>query len=70
MSENAGENRTVHSRAYGEHAVQEYLPIILLAVAGFLIGGVYATWKAAKLFAVVLGILAVLALAGGVLWLR
>lgn len=50
--------------------MQEYLPIILLAVAGFLIGGVYVTWKTAKLLSVLLGAAAVVALAGGLLWLR
>ncbi|MDR7300525.1 hypothetical protein [Haloactinomyces albus] len=49
--------------------MQEYLPIILLAVAGFLVGGVYAIWKTAKLFALLLAVLAVLAAAGGLLWL-
>ncbi|RCW43231.1 hypothetical protein DFQ14_107120 [Halopolyspora algeriensis] len=49
--------------------MQDYLPILLLALAGFLIGGVYVTWKTAKLLAALLGIAAVVALAGGILWL-
>ncbi|GAA3356119.1 hypothetical protein [Saccharopolyspora gregorii] len=44
-------------------------PIVLLAVAGFLVGGVAATWKTARLAAVVLGVLAALAAAGGIAWL-
>lgn len=47
--------------------MQEYLPIVLLALAGFLVGGTYALWKTAKVAAVVLGAAAVLAAAGGVL---
>jgi hypothetical protein len=40
----------------------------LLAVAGFLIGGVYTTWKTAKVMATVLGLAAVLAVGGAVAW--
>jgi hypothetical protein len=40
----------------------------LLAVAGFLIGGVYTTWKTAKLMATLLGVAAVLALGGAIAW--
>ncbi len=42
----------------------------LVALAGFLLGGVYATWRTAKVTAAVLGIAAELALAGAVAWLR
>jgi hypothetical protein len=42
----------------------------LLALAGFLLGGVYATWRTAKVTAGLLGIAAVLALAGAAAWLR
>ncbi|MEU7142272.1 hypothetical protein ABZ942_22685 [Nocardia sp. NPDC046473] len=42
--------------------------IILLALAGFLLGGVYSTWKTARQFAIVLAVLAVLAIAGAVAW--
>lgn len=48
---------------------KEVVVIGLLAVAGFLVGGVYATWKTARLMAVVLGVLVVLAVGGAVLWL-
>ncbi|WP_243793336.1 hypothetical protein [Saccharopolyspora gloriosae] len=44
-------------------------PIVLLAVAGFLVGGVAAMWKTARVMAVVLGVLAALAAAGGIAWL-
>lgn len=46
-----------------------YLPVILLAVAGFLIGGVYATWKTARFFAVALAVAAVMAVVGGIGWM-
>ncbi|MEU5850174.1 MULTISPECIES: hypothetical protein [Saccharopolyspora] len=49
--------------------MQSYLPIILLAVAGFLIGGVYATWKTARFFAVVLAVAALMAIVGGIGWM-
>lgn len=39
-----------------------------IAVAGFLLGGVWTTWKTAKVAALVLFGLAVLAIAAGVLW--
>ncbi|MFI7003858.1 hypothetical protein [Nocardia sp. NPDC050175] len=42
--------------------------IILLALAGFLLGGVYSTWKTARKAAIVLAVLAVLAIAGAVAW--
>jgi hypothetical protein len=42
--------------------------ILLLAVAGFLIGGVYTTWKTARLMAGVLGLAALLAIGGAVAW--
>jgi hypothetical protein len=41
----------------------------LLAVAGFLLGGVYSTYKTAKVLAVVLGICAAVALGGAVVWM-
>jgi len=46
----------------------EYIAIALLAVAGFLIGGVYTMWKTAKIAATVLGVLALLAAGGAVAW--
>jgi hypothetical protein len=42
--------------------------VLLLAVAGFLVGGVYTTWKTAKVMAGVLGVAALLALGGAVAW--
>jgi hypothetical protein len=47
----------------------EVAVIGLIIVAGFLVGGVYAAWKTAKVFAVLLGLLAVLALGGAVAWM-
>ncbi|MGH3516623.1 MAG: hypothetical protein ACRDQ7_04270 [Haloechinothrix sp.] len=40
----------------------------LLALAGFLIGGVYTTWKSAKFTAILLGALALLAAGGALAW--
>ncbi|WP_170191824.1 hypothetical protein [Saccharothrix syringae] len=48
---------------------KELVVIGLLALAGFLGGGAYSTWKTARGLAVVLAVLAVLALGGAVLWL-
>jgi hypothetical protein len=48
---------------------KEVVVIGLLAVAGFLVGGVYATWKTARLLAIILGVLVVLAVGGAILWL-
>lgn len=47
----------------------QWIIVGLLALAGFLIGGAYTTWKTAKMMAVVLGAAALLALGGAVLWL-
>ncbi|CAM3506955.1 hypothetical protein KIPE111705_11690 [Kibdelosporangium persicum] len=48
---------------------KEVAVIGLMIVAGFLIGGVYAAWKTAKVFAVVLGLLAALAVGGAIAWM-
>ena len=48
---------------------KEVVVIILIAVAGFLIGGVYSTYKTAKALAVVLGLAAVVAVGGAVVWM-
>ncbi|MEU7477243.1 hypothetical protein AB0A63_14745 [Lentzea sp. NPDC042327] len=48
---------------------KEVVVIGLLALAGFLGGGVYSTWKTARGAAVVLLVLAVIAVGGAVLWL-
>ena len=47
---------------------KEVIGIILLALGGFLIGGVYSVWKTAKLMAVVLCVAALLAIGGAVAW--
>lgn len=41
----------------------------LLALAGFLLGGVVSTWRSSRSLALALGIGAALATAGGVAWL-
>lgn len=43
--------------------------ILLLALAGFLAGGVYSTWKTAKVFAVLLAVAALLSVGGAIAWL-
>jgi hypothetical protein len=48
---------------------KEVVIIGLLAVAGFLVGGVYATWKSARTLAVLLLLAAALAVVGAILWL-
>ncbi|MDQ3787459.1 MAG: hypothetical protein M3422_09470 [Actinomycetota bacterium] len=48
---------------------KEFIVIGLLAVAGFLAGGVYSTYKTAKGLAMILGVLAVLAVGGAVVWM-
>ncbi|MEU3271919.1 hypothetical protein ABZ639_13800 [Saccharomonospora sp. NPDC006951] len=48
----------------------QWVAVLLLAVAGFLVGGVFSTWKNSKGLAVALGVAAGLAIAGAVLWLR
>jgi hypothetical protein len=45
------------------------LPVVLLGLGGFLIGGVYALWRTARLMAMVLALAALLAVGGGVAWL-
>lgn len=49
--------------------MRDYLPIILLGLGGFLVGGAYSTWKNNRFVAAVLGVLAITAIAGGVGWL-
>ncbi|GGL27791.1 hypothetical protein [Nocardia jinanensis] len=43
--------------------------VLLFTLAGFLIGGAYTLWKTARPVSIGLGICAVLAAAGAVLWL-
>ncbi|PPK67587.1 hypothetical protein V5P93_005386 [Actinokineospora auranticolor] len=47
---------------------KEALTIGLIALAGILVGGVYSTWKTAKLMAGILLVLALLAAGGAVAW--
>ncbi|WP_317494342.1 hypothetical protein [Haloechinothrix sp. LS1_15] len=42
--------------------------IVLLALAGFLAGGVYSTWKTAKGLAMLLAVGLVLAVGGAAAW--
>ncbi len=48
---------------------KEVVVIGLLALAGFLAGGVYSTWKTTKFMAIILLVLLVVAVGGAVLWL-
>lgn len=48
---------------------KEVVVIILIAVAGFLVGGVYSTYKTAKLLAVLLALAAVVAVGGAIVWM-
>jgi hypothetical protein len=48
---------------------KEAIVIVLIAVAGFLLGGVYSTYKTAKVLAVVLGLAAAVAVGGAVVWM-
>jgi hypothetical protein len=48
---------------------KEVVVIGLLAVAGFLLGGVYSTYKTAKGLAILLGLGAVVAVGGAIVWL-
>ncbi|MBV9059052.1 MAG: hypothetical protein JO296_05095 [Pseudonocardiales bacterium] len=43
--------------------------LVLLALAGFLLGGVASLWSTSRLLAGILGIAAALATAAGVVWL-
>lgn len=48
---------------------KDVVVIVLLAVAGFLLGGVYSTYRTAKGLAILLGVAAAVAVAGAVVWL-
>lgn len=48
---------------------KEVAVILMLALAGFLIGGVYSTWKTARVAAIVLLVLAILATGGAIAWI-
>lgn len=49
---------------------KEIAVIGLIAVAGFLLGGVYSTWKTARIVAIVLALAAALAVGGAIVWLN
>lgn len=46
-----------------------WLAVLLIGFGGFLVGGVAALWKTARVGAVVCAVLAAAAITGGVLWL-
>lgn len=48
---------------------KEIVAVLLLALAGFLIGGVYSTWKTVKWLAIALGVAAAVAVGGAIAWL-
>jgi hypothetical protein len=48
---------------------KEIVAVLLLALAGFLAGGVYSTWRTARALAGLLGVATLLALGGGIVWL-
>ncbi|MFD0365348.1 hypothetical protein ACFQZZ_28265 [Nocardia sp. GCM10030253] len=43
--------------------------ILLLALAGFLLGGAYSTWKTVRPLSIALAVCAVLAAAGAIAWM-
>ncbi|WP_328406912.1 hypothetical protein [Nocardia sp. NBC_00403] len=43
--------------------------ILLLALAGFLLGGAYSTWKTLRPLSIALGVCAALAAAGAIAWM-
>ena len=50
--------------------MSSWLPLVLIGVGGFLLGGVVSLWRSdSKPAAIVLAIFAVAAIVGGVLWL-
>lgn len=49
-------------------STREYLIIGLIALAGLLLGGMFATWKTARLMATVLLVAALLAGGGALVW--
>jgi hypothetical protein len=46
-----------------------WVGVALLALAGFLLGGVISAWRDSRLLAVVLGLGVALATVGGIAWL-
>jgi hypothetical protein len=58
--------RMWQSGHYAAPVSKEVVSVLLLALAGFLIGGVYSTWKTARFLSIVLLVAAVLAAAGAI----
>lgn len=48
--------------------MRDVVPVLLLALAGFLAGGAVTSWKNSRLLAGLLVLAAALALAGGIAW--
>ena len=48
---------------------KEVVVIGLIAIAGFLAGGVYSTYKTAKVLAMILALCAAVAVGGAVVWM-
>ncbi|MFL6125275.1 hypothetical protein [Actinophytocola sp.] len=48
---------------------KEVIVIVLLAVAGFLAGGVYSTYRTAKVLSAILGVCALVAVGAAVAWM-
>jgi hypothetical protein len=46
-----------------------WFALVLFAIGGLLVGGVVSLWNTARVGAVICGVLAVMSIAGGVLWL-
>lgn len=47
---------------------RDWIWVVLIVVAGFLLGGAYSAWKTSKIFAGVLFLLVLLAAGGAVAW--
>jgi hypothetical protein len=47
---------------------KEWIVVGLLALAGFLAGGVYSTWRTARVLATVLAVAAALAAGSAIAW--
>jgi hypothetical protein len=48
---------------------KEVIVVVLIAVAGFLAGGVYSTYRTTKVLAAILGVCAVVALGAAIAWM-
>ncbi|MBB3661176.1 hypothetical protein FB384_000080 [Prauserella sediminis] len=49
---------------------EQWVPLLLLGVAGFLVGGVYSTWRnGSRVLAGFFGLAALVAIGGAVAWL-